>query len=475
MPGADLICLRVVSIPERKELPHLELVEASSRWYGYSHIHPGEIGSEVVLSADSSPFELTQSDSGSVVPYWIRAKGYAWKCIEINHSVGGTMVVTLDREARLNVELAGEVSSCWFRLRRITEPEREDPSRHYQPPALELPLNGRESLELDGLASGLYLASVELGDWLYPTVCAEPSVVMLNAGATAGLKVELISSEASSNKCELHGTLCMDSSWGNEPPALVIGPSRGSRLPPDTRYIVFPSFMGRDDERNGVYKWIVELSAGSYQVGFPDWGIIERVNISAPVEEVSLVLGKLKTVSVETVTQESSEVADVRDLYFSKVPVVESEVEKWTRRWHKAANMHTGMFEVRAPCGMVELAVRYGSFRLSSATVRLEESSELFQIMVRKCGEVSVGCTEGGRRRPINGHIEISITSVEDNNKAFNFMVHWNEGREILALDPGRYLLSFPVLECYEPVEPVEICVELGDFKVVDFELTRSR
>jgi len=100
--------LEVVDVVTRRRIPHVEVHAVEEQRYGQDDAilppdHPARpLAGRPSVETRSNPMELANwieegwfPDWQPVRKWWIRAPGYAWKRVEIDHTVGGRIVVEL--------------------------------------------------------------------------------------------------------------------------------------------------------------------------------------------------------------------------------------------------------------------------------------------------------------------------------------------------------------------------------------------
>ena len=162
------------------ELDELQIVTGIDR-YG-DRLHPGRRPSGAAEPA-RSPVRLPWNYGQ--LPYWVRAPGYAWGFVKIDHDVGGERELRLVRGGTLDVHLVGLDPSTKTVVRVLPGGAGE------RRVLAELAPTPEGAATFAGLPPGPYRVAAEIGRPIDPPVLLAEDAVELAAGATEAVVLEL--------------------------------------------------------------------------------------------------------------------------------------------------------------------------------------------------------------------------------------------------------------------------------------------
>jgi len=451
-------------------------VAADALTGGLGGCHPGTVEEEQWIARDArSPLVVPSGSDDRPQPgtrtLYVRAPGYAWGCVRVPESLGGEYLVALAPGGALDVLVDGLGAShadAQLRLRPATVPEAE--------PALEERIGSRTLVPIEGLETGRWLVTVELGHrYRWPRVLARGEVDVAVGGlAHLELDVEEVPIPV---RAPLAGRVLASPGWGLEKIELRFellndaprGGARGTHSS-DARRSQDPSIEGHE-----VWEWSVEdgVMPGRWSVDFPRLGLGLAVDVP-PGGRGDVNLEIPEPVDVLVLTVDANSGLPVTDARLSWMPV-----RTWSNAGGRLLDTHSlgeGRFSLRAPRGRIDLWCFPERHRFLRETIDAEPPrSERVLRLDQACG---------------------FILRVRDGSTLLPWPMQWGWSREIrrvggegegwmvdqdanlietrfVVTTPGRYRLEFPSPPGYAPLPPQEFDVPHAAFTRHDLVLTR--
>jgi hypothetical protein len=343
--------LRVLSAADESDLVGIEI------WPGpYSFPtairHPGpEPAGEVVLRGGSSPVIIPAPKKAwrSALQYFVRAPGFAWNTIAIDHSASGERVVRLQPESSLEIQLIGNAD--WLDPEvRLWPPE----ASKWEAYAYSKGKPDEEGRVLfTSLAPGTYKASVERG-WADRRTSYGSATVTVEAGEQAALSIQVELPEQPV-PVTVSGTLSIPAGWTRRDMKLVFaGESDTEKWLTDELEHQESSMkvLPKGAAGEARFAWSVELPlAGSYRVQVNPLSVRRLLEVpKGGLEGVEMVIPPPADVEVRVIDDANGEEIPVEALNWS-MPRVEGIVA--TPIYVATVNSVTGRVSFRAPSGEV--------------------------------------------------------------------------------------------------------------------------
>ena len=310
----------VYAHPERSLVLHIEdartggaldevtLLRAPGWGWGHGK-HPGDGRKlEAVSTHASSPIHL--GSEPEVCSFFAHSPGYAWNSIELDLSRGGERQLLLVPGGDLEVSLFGNIEHPQATLRvRVAE------STTLLPP-IELSVDGRETLLLEGLAPNTYEVSVEVGERSGGRLVLAEGKALIRAGVHTPIRLEVAWIEPV-EKVPLGGLLVVPSEW--ELGAFLLSLDRlgasvdGGR---DRQKIrgPFPPVSWMPN----AYEWKArDVPPGTYSLSFE--GLHHAITVEVPAEGATNVMFEIPppaTVLVQLRAKDTGEALTTGSLYW---------------------------------------------------------------------------------------------------------------------------------------------------------------
>ncbi len=228
---------------------------------------PGRAPQVSLTRGASSPIDLDElvrrAPTARSVAYWVRAEGFAWNRVVIDHARGGEQTVTLEPGSTLTVIEPRGLRGTDTIL-RVRRPGGEpDAGESY----LETRPRLGETILVAGLPHGEYEVSLTTTDRSGARVFATGTARVHTARATVQLEA---GEGARAQSAELHGILTVSSAWGEVPDCLILEPVSPESGLKDRTYLPISSMRSAGTDR---YLWSAgELDHGRYRARIPGTG-----------------------------------------------------------------------------------------------------------------------------------------------------------------------------------------------------------
>lgn len=316
------VLLHIVSAVDGRALDELD-VWPSDGAFPTELRHPGaEPKGAPIVRGGASPVTLPARAHalGADCQYFVRAPGFAWGTIVIDHSGGGERTLSLQPACALVVELIGNAD--WLQPEvRLWPPDASEWDAY---PVAQLPPDVEARAVFEALPPGTYLASVERG-WAERRVSYGSASITLAPGDRMRLPIE-VELPAKPVAVAVAGTLTLPSAWDRAGLKLAFGGEGDTELwLPHERDVPLTEMARLADSPEGAerFAWTVALpNAGSYRLEvFP---LLVRELLEVPVgglAGVEVVVPALADVEVLVTDVASGEEVQVESLHWSTPPI----------------------------------------------------------------------------------------------------------------------------------------------------------
>ena len=454
--------LRVYANDTRAELDQVTVV-MERRGITYRQ-HPGEFGEENrVVENASSPIELEVVSGVRIdefVTYFIRAPGYGWESLKMQHSVGGTYNVYLEPAGSLEVNLS-EFDPGLFPAFRLWR---------YGKPFLVHPLSWERELKFDHIDEGLYLASVDIGpNWRNLERLGEAEV-QIHAGGMTVVDLEL-SAGKKHERGQLKGTLVVPPEWDLQSFRILLRLSGAVASKRDSMRLATDVELANVPGRENAWRFdFPDLIAGTWKFGVEP--TLFTINVEVTSEESEDTVIELPPPAdwiVRTIDRDTREPALVEELRYL-VPDCYTSQARLAERGSRSNE-----FKIRAPLGRVVLRTAGEGYRSSSKSVVLDAATGEIELEVR--GECGVTLTGRLGRRQIPWKENWRVWANERGGDGRTYESELGDGSmRLFFSEPGEYIIKVEVTDDDEFVvaSEVHVVVEAGSFSSAEVELVRK-
>jgi hypothetical protein len=442
--------LRVVDASTGRDVDRIELALGVASAARETYPAPRTLARELVSPIDLD--SLTEAQLGAPHPtvYWVRAPGYAWTSILVDHAEGGERLLALEHGRRLSVTVRGgnPTEGSLLRLWIAAAGDRRTL-------LLEQPLAVGGTTELNGIAAGSYELSLE-DSARTPRVLSLATVAMPDRDRSIELKVDEVGAEPT----RLFGQLHLSSAWAALDPVLEVRREHGPRV-----LASLPaSAMARDG--GGPLRWSAGLlPPGRYELRIAACGFLETIDLAAVAERGHEArIADPARVSVRTLTAGRASLSEGVRLSWSHADLEGSggpaEVDSTDPSHHS----------FHAPAGRLLVRAVDSTGRVLADEERIVRSgANHLDLSLRGSGEILVRLLDGVRPVPWN---ELSHR-VEVRSLATGEPVEIDPPAGSVP-GPGEYELRFGVFPGYEPVPTRRVWVAESQTARVDVLLVRS-
>lgn len=526
--------LHVVDAATGVSLDHVEVRDC--RPYPYDdHKHPGLLHERVIVEGAASPVELEPSSARTNRSVFVRSPGYAWGVIALTPT-GGDRTIELVGSGQLNIRLLHDTNDSEATLRiyeslhfdseeriaaedelreavaSVTPEEREQMQKDLEemrkafpsedvavldglaallrgespptvlpsfssaatagPPVIEVPVEQRESVELDSIAPGSYVVRVELGRWYRnPTILAQEGVSVTAGGiAETELRwqapvVPESGTIALTVACPVEWRECESSHFRSMGMASLRyrGQSAGSGS--DQEILTAPEPREAGDVI--LYDFgIVEVPPGPHiaSVGTFDYQALIEVPEGASIEHTIRIPEPARVV-VSAVDVDTGQVVPVESLSWNPERPRHS-----TGGSRETVNpvRGTSRFEFCAPIGRIYLSLD-GPYRVHRELEVVPGVNEV-TLEASAVSKISFIFRDGDSIVPFDELAQIDADPLEGDGG----IVAWG-GSRIWVDAPGLYRVELPDLDGYAPIPPQEIRVQKEQDVERTIQLVRDR
>lgn len=442
--------LHVLDLASGRELDPVLVVEQE---LFPSPAHPG-VAFEV-SDLGPSPAVLAPGEWIGERSLLVASNGYAWKAIEIDERIGGRRFVALEPGGELQVSLVRSARSPDTRLRLRTREgnlwtEVEDPA---------------EVVLLDGLAPGIYRASLELGSsWSFLELGATEVVVVAGQRTNATLTPAALPERS---EATLSGILELPRAWQLERFWLAFSLEGVPLGDWSGRKSLASNEMTREEAGDRVrYPWsLPAMQVGSYLAEIDEIGWRQRIELTETgLEAVRLEVPPPCEVSVRCVDEDTGASVDVKQVFWSAGALNrELQYAEW--------NGSTRTWGFRACPGELQVGTLVEDLfnRIQRASV-VPGANEI-QLRIPRVAVVELRLRDGDSRIPWLDEWELRFRPLEGQDPK-----RGDTSRESFwHRDPGRYALLLPELDGYEMVPEQEVRLEKGVVQELVIELRARR
>jgi VCBS repeat protein len=470
--------LRIIGEDTGADLKDIALV--APRSFEFEKLaHPGDYPAKaVVLEQAASPIDLSSLKQGRSFQwkrtFKVHSPGYAWARIDVDLRAGGEKRVVLQRGVDLAITVINfkPESKGLLRIRSMTAAEAGEPQL-----VLEMQPREKGPTRIEGLATGRYTASVEIGAWYkHPEVLGQTDLE-LTAGLQGAATLALKDPVDRGKPVPLTGNLFIPPAWGKVRPHLRLEPvdfPDTSRLDDDRgfdRIKLFP-----DPDRPGFLRFDAgQVTPGKYVLGvnaYEHFRYKNAINVGPKGQtDLEIKIPEPVEVSLEVFDAETGEPAEIETIHWMPA---ETEGNHGGSINSVQRSRKSGRFEFQAFLGKILLNDFDEIFTWDREPILLKSGQNLLTLRLnRSCG-VRVAVKDGEETLNVDiFETKIALKPLDGPGEVTSWGA--DVSYRMTVSRPGRYLLTLPPLEGYEPLPPQEVVVEPGKFTDVTLKLTRSK
>ncbi len=517
--------LRVLAADTKADLDRLEVVTGLG-WEQEENAHPGAYGEgNLVHPAARSPIELEVAgeDQGTLQQtYWVRAPGYAWGRIEVDHRTGGERTLVLERGGDLEVTLGNyrPASKAVLRLRRpidlssvpakalvaavlkqqgktqedgtpsIAEIRKgafellkagglgeelqevlEDLSESRRP-FIEMPPGVHGPTTISGIAPGSYEIAAEIGRWYKEPIALGQASVEVRADERAQVFVALQDPPAPAQPVPLEGTIAIHPAWGRMAFDLtVFGDGVGAEGGRGFLNIE-RSRMQLVDGKPGVVRWSAgRVRPGTYRLKVSGLGYQRQIEVGpSGARDVRIEIGEPADVAVRAVDSETGEDVDIAQMDWSL------KLDDGHRGSGEDVERDAGdgKFHFRAPTGEIVLSLHDARFGWTQETVRIHRGQKEHTLRLERACGFRVLLKDGDATVPINWPSHKLEAKRTDGTGEASGWGSDETGFRVTVSAPGLYQVTLGPIEGYEPIPVQEVAVKPREFVELVVKLARK-
>jgi hypothetical protein len=471
---------RAVAVPPTIEVPGNGHLEMHWRWavptllravgpdgaeFESVEYYDDRYGSRDEVKRSSSPIELATAEGSHT--YAVRAAGHVWSRITVHVGLGGERTVRLARAGALDVRLDPYDPEAGISIQVVGA----DGEWWAEPDA-----SGRALVESLPPGETRVAARVAFA-WGEDHVLAEAEV-KIRTGATTALSLAPREPPPPPDLVPLEGTVRADPAWPEEPDDIV-GFCVVSHQAPLTVLAATLDWWSPDaeiDPDEGTWSAGLVLP-GRYFLLFRDWSYAAAIDVGPQgTTDASIVVPPPCDVEVHLVDAESgAPVPDGHDLWWCvRAADVGSEVGLPWRCERDVPSASPGVYRFRAPQGTLVLDF-YSDLRSSEETeVALKPGANRIELRVAPNLRIDFELRDGTIPVPADAAFSdrIKVAALTGDGE----LSCCGEGDPCVVwfTKPGRYRVTFPEIEGYEPIAPVEVEVAAGSIARVEIALRRK-
>jgi len=490
-------------------------IDAATSKFMAASPHSGSLGPELtIVESSDSPLVLERAPGNTRrlqgrQSVWARAPGYAWGSTEIDFGLGGQHILTLEREATLEVTILSRTppgtdeDPAVLRIRRAPESkELEDleeidkflaeiASQAEAKQILDEQISSiretRERIEgggcegetvasvapqypevtrIEGVPPGRFAVCVELGGSLADPVVLGSAPTVLRGGETTRLVIPLADPEPMGH---FEGTIEVPEIWGKVALSVHVELLDKAKVSPGQGWRhVEVTAVGR-----GVHAWSAgKVPPGRYQVLVHSFGLVEVFDVPPEGKRDALIrVGEPVEVRVKVVDARTGEDIEDAGVTFSPVsPADGASVAMRSTEEDPGAREHT----FRTPAGRVNIRAESDGYRTAEEKLDLAPGAKAATLRLeRACGAF---LTLDGYMPSDQEKFWRGIRFEPQEGSGHTIGSQWVPAEVALKItvdSPGLYELHVPRVEGFAPVEPIRI--EIPPDRYVEQTITLRR
>jgi hypothetical protein len=426
-------------------------------------IHPGPVPAGKI-ERSKSPLPLPELLGRRV--YWVRAPGYAWGRVEVDHDQGGERVLELQPAAELRVELRGSAPPAQAALRLYGGPFGFTPA-----PVLELDLSGVTPIDVRDLAAGPYEVRVELGSWWRDPELLASAPVELAAHQRASVELELGELPAAGDAVTLEGTLALPGEYRGMRISLALSRLEGGVPEARGALELLASAMSPSQTSPGELAWSAGLQKpGTYLAEVRPLSVRQVLALAAGENPpVHIVVPRPAELVLRPLDARTGELVPDAVAQWHLVPP--GELATWDRETVRG-DPATRLVRIRAPQGTVAFAVQAPGYASQEGRLELEAGGAELEVRLERPCEIRVLLADGGTTLPCASSLRLEAREVNGEG----IVKRWGVDGSACVLGvskSGLYEVSVSGLAGYAQPTPLTAFPEPGKTAEITFHLQR--
>lgn len=422
-----------------------------------------------------SPLALPPREG--VVTYWVGARGYGWRALEVDHDAGGEREVRLAPAASLEVLVEGPREGLPLRIRLY--PDGVEEGRLRRTLAEAVPDEHGRAL-LSGLPAGAYALLAEVGMWYDPPHVLAQEALELVAGERAQVVLRLEHPLLELAPAALAGEVVLPEEQAELDFALRILPAGRAPLRSGDQVRLSRSKMEPVAGHAGVLRFDAgELTPGVYAavVDPPQW--LELIELAeGERREVRLVLPELHVVEIEVVDALGEEpLAPERIAWSVTTP---DALRTWTYQ-NVPAGASPGRFSWLAPAGSIQVLASAPGFGDANVGLEVRPGGVSRRLALRPLLGARLTFLDGEAVVPASwSHSGLELRRLGESRpleRGRGYELEMDDAARwrVLVAEPGWYELALPELPGFERPAPLELELAPGAVREVRVRLLRAR
>ncbi len=464
--------LRVLDDATGRDLSGVEVVRLVSGGRE-DEPHPHGAGTAHVVKEAVSPVSLPPADRLAV--YWVRARGFAWSRIRIDHVRGGERTIRLKRGGALEVTVVGPAARGRFLVLRRAEADE------HGVPYTESALPESGVARVNAMEPGRYDVLVTSAEWWRRSHTLGSAEVVVPADAVERVTVRL-AEPAPQVTVPVAGVLVVPEAWGAIDVSLSIRTARGT-----TEELLLTALQGKDGgvsteveidademtkDRDGRLHWDAgRIPPGEYvaTIGRTAYQVAFRVGATGDAS-VRLALPRPADVVLRTVDDATGLRVPLREIRWS--PAWVSFLDARSSVTARSAP-DPGTFRFRAPIGEIHLDTAARGWALASPakvySVRPHRNE--YDVRVIRLSGLRVRFRDGNAAVPL-GADKVTLQSVDGHK---DLETSADRGDLLFFVrNPGAYELVFENIPGFQREKPRRVELRQGTTKTVVVALRRK-
>ena len=433
-------------------------------------VHPGPVeGERIVLRDGVSPIGLPTRLGTET--YWVRAPDHAWGMITIDYAQGGERILSLSLGGSVSVALRN-LSKPDSTLLRIWQTLQDGSASTdlYR----EIRAEPGVDILVEHVRPATYVLRAEMGrTWSDPVVLGSASVeVVAGEVARATLDLEEPPGSPLTTPVALSGRLIVPPSWGEEAFALNLEPLDAPVTAENTPPTVRARHMSPVDVSRGSYAWSAgRVPPGRYRVEVSPWFYKVLLDVPAGgLTDAEIRVPGPGDVVVHLRDLVTGEPVSLPFLFWSSVhPEIPGGGSASVRSTDRVSP-----FRFRAPLGRIRVSTSIqAGYQQASQTFEVDAGANELTLHLERSQGIRVVLRDGDavvRSRLLTPYRAEQIDGIGES-------VSWGaaDGGIIVGVSkPGRYRVTVPDVDGFEPVPVQEVEVPAGETVELVIELKRK-
>lgn len=441
------------------------------------------------IAAASSPVQLPPSDGET--DYWVRARGYAWKHVFVDHRLGGAAVARLTTGATLEVAIAGPAVPN-ARLSFTTSPPNAAApllalqAIGYIPPGaivlegpfteLSVPIAEVRRITLDGLEPGNATVTLEApGDAGRIEVLAKAEVE-LRAGESAEVVLASAPRPAAKPRVPLRGTLVIPAAWKSPHLGLEIASADPVAEPGEAARLTAAEMTPISGRPNAVEWDAGAARPGRYLINVLPWRMTFPYELKEGDDSgASLEMPGQATLLLRVVDRDGKDV-EVHDVSWFSETLAPHGTASVGATMHGGAERDpvTRRTRMTAPSGLLVLSIEDDAYSTYAESFVLPAGETERTIRLAPLTAIRVVLKDGSRTLAWRVRDRLTIQPIDPPALP---TLGWNTKGDASCVEvpgAGRYRVSFPAIQGFKRPKARRVNVEAGKVAEIVVPLERD-